>query len=416
VCVDRLLGVESWPAVDVPRLPGSGLPLRVMDTSAREVRPLRPGPRATTYVCGITPYDATHMGHAATYLAFDTLHRVLRDGGTEVDFCENVTDIDDPLLERAQRDAVDWVALAERETALFRADMAALRILPPRWYVGAVEAIPEIADLVLRLRDAGAAYDVDDDVYFSVSASPHFGAVSNCEVETMRRLAAQRGGDPDRAGKKDPLDPVLWRAARPGEPSWDSPLGPGRPGWHVECAAIALGRLGTTLDVQGGGSDLAFPHHEMTAAHATVATGEWPFARAFVHAGMVGLDGEKMSKSRGNLVFVSRLRDAGVEPAAIRLAVLAHHYRDDWEWTDAGLAAAQRRLAAWRLAVRRPAGPPADALLADVRRRLADDLDTPHALERVDGWVDEAHAAGGDDPTAPGLVRDVVDALLGVAL
>ena len=408
--------MESWSRPPVPRLPGRGRPLRLHDTATGEVRPTAPGPTARMYVCGITPYDATHLGHAATYLAFDLIQRVWLDGGHEVLFVQNVTDVDDPLLERAVRDGEDWTALAARETELFRADMTALRVLPPAHYIGAVEAIPEIVPLIRRLLDAGAAYHVDDDVYFSVGSSARFGYESGLPVPEMRALSAERGGDPDRPGKKDPLDPVLWRAARPGEPAWDSELGPGRPGWHVECAAIALERLGPTFDVQGGGSDLAFPHHEMSAAHAEVATGEWPFARSYVHAGMVGLDGEKMSKSLGNLVLVSRLREPGTDPAAIRLALLAGHYRADRQWVPAMLTDAEIRLDRWRRAVALPAGPAADAVLDRVRDRLADDLDTPAALTAVDRWADEALTRGGSSPAAPGTVRDLVDALLGVPL
>jgi L-cysteine:1D-myo-inositol 2-amino-2-deoxy-alpha-D-glucopyranoside ligase len=232
----------------------------------------------------------------------------------------------------------------------------------------------------------------------------------------MRVLSAQRGGDPDRPGKKDPLDPVLWRARRDGGPSWDSSLGPGRPGWHVESAAIAVGRLGNAFDVQGGGSDLVFPHHEMSAAHAEVATGEWPFARSYVHAGMVGLDGAKMSKSRGNLVLVSRLREAGTDPMAIRLALLSQHYREDREWFGSTLTAAENRLARWRGAVSLAAGPAAEPVLDRVRARLADDLDTPAALTAVDRWAEQSLARGGSSAAAPGLVRALADALLGVAL
>jgi len=404
--------MQSWPAPALPRLPGTGEPLRLLDPASGSSRVIGTGPRATMYVCGITPYDATHLGHAATYVAFDLLQRVLRDGGVQVDYCQNVTDVDDPLLERARRTGEDWVALAERETALFREDMTALRVLPPRWYVGAVEAIPEILELITVLADRGATYDLGGDLYFAVTSDGHFGGVAHLDLPEMLRLAAERGGDPDRAGKKDPLDPLLWRAARPGEPSWPSPYGPGRPGWHIECAAIALRRLGTTIDIQGGGSDLAFPHHECGASHASVATGEWPFARAHVHTGMVGYAGEKMSKSRGNLVLVSRLRAAGVAPAAIRLALLAHRYRDDWEWTDTDLAAAQQRQARWRAAVERPSGPAAEPTLDAVRRCLADDLDAPGALAAIDQWATDA----GDDSDAPRLVRDTADALLGVAL
>ncbi|KIF70618.1 L-cysteine:1D-myo-inositol 2-amino-2-deoxy-alpha-D-glucopyranoside ligase [Streptomyces sp. AcH 505] len=407
----------AWPASEVPALPGKGRDLSIHDTSTGDRVTLEPGPVARIYVCGITPYDATHMGHAATYNAFDLVQRVWLDTKRQVHYVQNVTDVDDPLLERAVRDGEDWVALAERETALFREDMTALRMLPPQHYIGAVEAIPGIVPLVERLRDAGAAYELEGDVYFSVAADPHFGEVSRLDAEAMRLLSAERGGDPDRAGKKNPLDPILWLAARPGEPSWDGgSLGRGRPGWHIECVAIALDHLGMAFDVQGGGSDLAFPHHEMGASHAQVLTGEHPFARAYVHAGMVALDGEKMSKSKGNLVFVSTLRRAGVDPAAIRLALLANHYRADWEWTDRILQDAVERLARWRAAVSRPDGPSADALVDEIRAALADDLDSPSALLAVDRWARSQEAEGGTEEGAPGVVSRAVDALLGVAL
>jgi L-cysteine:1D-myo-inositol 2-amino-2-deoxy-alpha-D-glucopyranoside ligase len=408
--------MESWASPPVPRLPGRGRPLRLWDTAAAELRPTTPGATARMYVCGITPYDATHLGHAATYLTFDLVNRAWRDAGHDVLYVQNVTDVDDPLLERAARDGEDWTELARRETDLFRADMTALRVLAPDHYVGAVEAIPDIVPLVQRLLAAGAAYHVDDDVYFAVVSAPAFGYESRLDVATMRALSAERGGDPDRSGKKDPLDPVLWRAARPGEPWWDTELGPGRPGWHVECAAIALRRLGSGFDVQGGGSDLAFPHHEMSAAHAEVATGDRPFARHYVHAGMIGLDGEKMSKSRGNLVLVSRLRAGGTDPAALRLGLLAGHYRTDRDWSAATLAAAETRLARWRQAVALPAGPPAGPTLDRVRDRLADDLDTPACLIALDRWAEEALARGGADPDAPATIRTLADALLGVTL
>jgi L-cysteine:1D-myo-inositol 2-amino-2-deoxy-alpha-D-glucopyranoside ligase len=376
-----------------------------------------PGPVARIYVCGITPYDATHLGHAATYNAFDLVQRVWLDTKHQVEYVQNVTDVDDPLLERAAATGDDWTALAERETALFREDMTALRLLPPAHYIGAVEAIPGIVPLIERLRDTGAAYDLEGDVYFSVDADPHFGDVAGLDTTTMRLLSAERGGDPERPGKKNALDPMLWRTEREGEPSWDgASLGRGRPGWHIECVAIALDHLGMGFDVQGGGSDLAFPHHEMGASHAQALTGEFPYAKAYVHAGMVALHGEKMSKSKGNLVFVSTLRRDGVDPAAIRLALLAHHYRADWEWTDAVLADAQARLARWRAAVSRPDGPAADGLLAEVREALADDLDAPRALAAVDAWAVAQTAEGGTDTGAPGLVSRTVDALLGVAL
>lgn len=409
--------MHAWPASEVPALPGKGRDLQIHDTATQGAITLAPGPVARIYVCGITPYDATHIGHAATYNAFDLVQRVWLDTKRQVVYVQNVTDVDDPLLERALRDNQDWTELAERETALFREDMTALRMLPPQHYIGAVEAIPGIVPLVERLRDAGAAYELDGDVYFSVESDPNFGKVSNLDAEAMRLLSAERGGDPDRVGKKNPLDPMLWMAARPGEPSWEGgSLGRGRPGWHIECVAIALDHLGMTFDIQGGGSDLAFPHHEMGASHAQVLTGEFPMAKAYVHAGMVALHGEKMSKSKGNLVFVSALRRAGVDPAAIRLALLSHHYRADWEWTDAVLAEAVARLERWRAAVSRPDGIAADDLVEEVREALSNDLDAPAALAAVDRWVERQLVSDGDDESAPGLVSRTVDALLGVAL
>ncbi|MER6255278.1 cysteine--1-D-myo-inosityl 2-amino-2-deoxy-alpha-D-glucopyranoside ligase [Streptomyces sp. NPDC001584] len=409
--------MHAWPASEVPALPGKGRDLQIHDTATQGTITLAPGPVARIYVCGITPYDATHIGHAATYNAFDLVQRVWLDTKRQVHYVQNVTDVDDPLLERALRDNQDWTELAERETALFREDMTALRMLPPQHYIGAVEAIPGIVPLVERLRDAGAAYELDGDTYFSVESDPHFGGVSHLDAEAMRLLSAERGGDPDRPGKKNPLDPMLWMAARPGEPSWDGgSLGRGRPGWHIECVAIALDHLGMGFDIQGGGSDLAFPHHEMGASHAQALTGEFPMAKAYVHAGMVALHGEKMSKSKGNLVFVSALRRSGVDPAAIRLALLSHHYRADWEWTDEVLAEAVARLARWRAAVSRPDGIPADAVLEEVREALANDLDAPAALAAVDRWAELQNATDGDDESAPGLVSRTVDALLGVAL
>ncbi len=399
----------------MPSLASEGLgtgPVPVVhDTASGAPKPLDGEADARLYVCGITPYDATHLGHAATYLTFDLLQRTWLDQGRGVSYTQNVTDVDDPLLERAQATGVDWVELAERETQLFREDMTALRILAPQNYIGAVESIDLVVDLVGRLEKAGAVYAVDDDLYFEVHADPGFGSVSGWDAGTMARIFGERGGDPERAGKRDPLDCLLWQAERPGEPAWDSRLGRGRPGWHIECAAIALAHLGTDFDVQGGGSDLVFPHHEMSASEASVATGE-PFARAYVHAGMVGFEGEKMSKSKGNLVLVSALRSDGRDPMAIRLALLAHHYRSDWEWFDTEITSAEARLAAWRTAAARGSTPPAAPVVAALRAALADDLDAPAALAVVDAWAAEQ----GDDTTGAGQVRLAVDALLGVAL
>ena len=412
--------MQTWSSTPVPRVAGEPRPLRLFDTATGEVRPTAPGETARLYVCGITPYDATHLGHAATYLAFDLVHRVWLDNGHDVHYVQNVTDIDDPLLERAARDQDDWVVLGMRETALFREDMEALRVLPPRQYIGAVEAIPEIVEAIAKLVADGAAYRVDDaeypDVYFDHTVTGRFGYESNYDEQTMLGFFAERGGDPDRPGKRHPLDALLWRMARPDEPSWPSDLGAGRPGWHIECSAIALNRLGTAFDVQGGGSDLVFPHHEYSSAHAEALTGEHPFARHYVHAGMIGLDGEKMSKSRGNLVFVSKLRAQKVDPNAVRLALFAGHYRSDRPWSDALLDEALARLDRWRAATALVAGPSAEDTIARLRDHLGNDLDTPRALAAVDAWAADALATGGSDHSAPALVREAVDALLGVAL
>ncbi|WP_405094025.1 cysteine--1-D-myo-inosityl 2-amino-2-deoxy-alpha-D-glucopyranoside ligase [Micromonospora sp. NBC_01392] len=410
--------MESWTGHEVPRLPGEGVPLRLYDSARQGVHPSRPDGVATLYVCGITPYDATHLGHAATMITFDLVQRMWRDAGLTVRYVQNVTDIDDPLLERAERDGEDWKVLAMRETALFREDMESLRIIPPAHYVGAVESIPDIADRVLVLLKDGAAYRLDDgtgDVYFDISATGTFGYESNLSRAQMREIFPERGGDPDRAGKRDPLDPLLWRGAREGEPSWPGgDLGPGRPGWHIECAVIALNLLGDRISVQGGGNDLIFPHHECSAAHAERLTGAAPFADHYVHAGMIGLDGEKMSKSKGNLVFVSRLRADRVDPMAVRLALLAGHYRTDRSWTDELLVEAHERLDRWRRAAAAPSGPSGEAFLTELRARLADDLDTPGALAAADTWAAQTLAGAPDDPSAPALFADALDALLGI--
>jgi L-cysteine:1D-myo-inositol 2-amino-2-deoxy-alpha-D-glucopyranoside ligase len=457
--------MDSWRRAELPVLPGSGPAPWLHDTATGELTLASAGPVATLYACGITPYDATHIGHAATYAAWDLLVRAWLDASPEgqdspsasrpteppspgappaprfsVIYVQNVTDVDDPLLERAARDNEDWRELARRETQRYRGDMEALRVLPPTHLIGAVEALPIIDRFTARMAERGALYQVDDDVYFAKSADPEFGALSGPGTACgfgpgeMADLAAQRGGDPGRPGKKDPLDVLVWRAERPGEPAWDSAFGRGRPGWHVECAAIAAEYLGPVFDVQAGGSDLVFPHHEMSASHARVAFApeRGVFARVYAHAGMVSYQGQKMSKSLGNLVFVSRLVADGVDPMAVRMALLAHHYRADWEWTDAVLAQAQGRLARWRSALAHveaaashvPAADPpaaADLVLAGVRTRMRDDLDAPGALAVVDHWADMILAEAPmrltpADVSGARLVRDTVDALLGVSL
>lgn len=384
------------------------------------------------YVCGITPYDATHLGHAATYVAFDLLNRVWRDAGSTVAYVQNTTDVDDPLLERADATGVDWRTLAKEQIALFQRDMEALNVLPPDHYVGAVESIPWIVPEVERLLEEGLAYQLagsegepDGDVYYDVTEATRradtpeawrLGQVSHLTVAEMIEVFGERGGDPERPGKHSPLDPILWREARLGEPRWDGgTLGRGRPGWHIECTVIAQRFLPAPFTVQGGGSDLQFPHHEMGAGHAW-SLHKVPLARHFAHTGMVGLDGQKMSKSLGNLVLVSKLRAAGEAPEAIRLTILANHYRSDWEWTPELFEIAKARLNRWREAVPRAALGSAELLIAEIRGALADDLDAPRALAAVDKWADDALAGSEGEASDGELVAAAVDALLGVHL
>jgi len=408
--------VKAWPSPEIPSLPGTAGSLTLFDTGRQAARPTTPGPTARMYVCGITPYDATHMGHAFTYVTFDLIHRFWRDAGLDVHYVQNVTDIDDPLLERAVETGQDWRAIADRETALFREDMEALRVLPPRDYIGAVESIPSVAAYVQDLQARGSVYAVEGDLYFRVRQDASFGAVSHLSDDEMARIFRERGGDPDRPGKEDPLDCLVWQSARPDEPAWNTSLGHGRPGWHIECTAIALDHLGMGFDVQGGGSDLVFPHHEMCASEAHVLMQETPFAGHYVHSGMVAWQGHKMSKSRGNLVFVSELRRNGVSPAAIRLALLAHHYRGDWSWTPQGLEGAQQRLALWTRAAQADHGTDLATTLSKVRAALADDLRTPEALDVMDDWAMAQQSGGGTDAQSPKTFAAIADALLGVSL
>ena len=401
----------------MPQLPGRSPVPRLFDSATRQVREAQPEGSASLYVCGITPYDATHLGHANTYLAYDTLVRLWLDGGFDVRYAQNVTDVDDPLLERATATGVDWRELAADQIQLFRGDMEALRIVPPTDYVAVTDVIGEVADAVGQLLAAGIAYRVDDDIYFDNSAAASvvwtLGDESGLDRATMLALSAERGGDPDRAGKRDRLDPLVWRGERDGEPAWDAAVGRGRPGWHIECSVIAQRYLGTPITVQGGGSDLLFPHHEFSAGHAAALTGR-RLAGLYSHAGMVAYEGEKMSKSLGNLVLVSRLVGEGVDPRAIRLALLDRHYRADWEWTRGQLTAAQCRLAEWETWARTvtPAdgGEGADATLVEaLRSALVDDLDTPAALAAVDARIATGAPASATDV-------DAIDALLGLRL
>ncbi|MCO1339534.1 cysteine--1-D-myo-inosityl 2-amino-2-deoxy-alpha-D-glucopyranoside ligase [Kocuria polaris] len=401
-------------------------PLHLHDSSSREVAPVRTDTDASLYVCGITPYDATHMGHAATYVSFDLLNRLWRAQGREVAYVQNVTDVDDPLLERAEATGVDWQDLARDQTDLFRRDMEALRVIPPADYIGAVESVEWIVPVVERMLADGYAYRVaggdgepDGDVYFDSAAAANgawqLGAVSGYDTVTMASFFAERGGDPERPGKRDALDPMLWRVARDGEPQWDGgSLGAGRPGWHIECSVIARRFLPAPFTVQGGGSDLIFPHHEFSAGHAS-AQDDTALAEHFVHAGMVGLDGEKMSKSKGNLVLVSKLRESGTDPMAIRAVLLGQHYRSDWFWTDALLTAAAERLSAWSNRLSTATRAEADSLPPRLMAHLANDLDAPSALAELDAWA-ASIPEGEPDSSAREELVDVIDALLGLKL
>ncbi len=417
--------MKSWPTPFVPAVPGHGEALRLHDTSRDAVVPVDAGEVARIYVCGITPYDATHLGHAATYVTFDLVVRALRDAGHRVEYVQNVTDVDDPLLERAQRDGRDWRELATAEIDLFREDMTALAVVPPDALVGVVESMPEIIREVRALLAGGTAYRLPlpdgegdgHDVYLDLRQAPTFGSISGWTREQMSAVFADRGGDPDRVGKRDPFDPLLWRGARAGEPCWDDDeLGAGRPGWHIECTAISREHLGHPFDIQGGGTDLVFPHHEMSAAQSAALTGDDTFARVYVHQAMVAFEGEKMSKSKGNLVLVSRLRADGVDPMAIRVLLLAQHYRTEWEYTDSLLVQAESRLDRWREALSTNGGVDATETVAAVRAAVADDLSTLRALEAVDAWCERTLAGEGEDPSAPGLLARTLDAVLGIRL
>lgn len=396
----------------VPRLEGFGRAPRIHDSSTNSILSAEPSGVATLYVCGITPYDATHIGHAATYIAYDTLIRVWLDAGYDVNYVQNVTDVDDPLLERATATGVDWRDLAASQVDLFRDDMQRLSVIPPQHYVGVTDNVAPIAVAVAALLENGFAYYVDDDVYFDNAAAAaatswHLGLESGLSPPEMLPLFAERGGDPQRPGKRDILDPLLWRAARVGEPSWPTVLGEGRPGWHIECSVIAQEYLQLPLTVNGGGIDLVFPHHEFTAGHTAALTGR-THSHIYSHTALVSYQGAKMSKSLGNLVLVSRLVESGVDARAIRLAVLAHHYRAPWEWTDEVLAAAQQRLSAWTRWASNAQGS-GGGLTAALRNTLATDLDTPAAIATVDAAV-----ASGAAPSASDI--QAVNALLGIAL
>jgi L-cysteine:1D-myo-inositol 2-amino-2-deoxy-alpha-D-glucopyranoside ligase len=411
--------MNSWNVVQVPSIDSEiTFPVLSLTNSASgKKEQVERKPLYRMYVCGITPYDATHLGHAATYLTFDLINRYLTASGSEVRYVQNITDIDDPLLERANRDGIDWSVLAHQQIDLFRSDMINLRVIPPAHYIGAVDAIPLVTAAIEELSAKDSIYSVDQDLYFNVYADSDFGNRSHLSNDEMLKIFSERGGDPARAGKKDPLDCLVWMSQRPSEPGWPSPFGIGRPGWHIECTAIAIEYLkpspteDSLIDIQGGGSDLIFPHHEMCAAQARVLSGK-PLASTYVHAGMIGLDGEKMSKSKGNLVFVSKLVSAGRDPMAIRWALMKDHYREDRMWTEGLLLAAEGELTALRSALSQSEVAPTKDLIRAIIDSLANDLDTNTVIASINSWVglSQSGATGGD---AKSLVT-ALDALMGL--
>jgi L-cysteine:1D-myo-inositol 2-amino-2-deoxy-alpha-D-glucopyranoside ligase len=384
--------------------------LRLYDTAQRAVVPFEPGPVVRMYVCGITPYDATHLGHAATYLTYDLLIRRLEELGHEVRMVRNVTDVDDSILPKARELGVPYLELAEQELARFRADMDALEMRPAIAEPRATETIPEIISLVDRLLQSGHAYLSGGTVYFDVSTATDFGKLSHYSTEQMVRLARARGGNPDDPHRRDPLDFVLWQTSGDDEPAWHAPFGVGRPGWHIECSAMAMQELGPTLDLHGGGTDLIFPHHECEIAQSEAVTGQ-PFARHWLHSAMVAYEGEKMSKSLGNLVFISDLR-AAHDPRAIRLALMHHHYRSGFEWHDTDIQDGTALLHRLVNAAACADGPDPAPFAARVRAAIDDDLDAPRAIDAL-GELADAVLSGGDDPAAPGVLTELC-ALVGV--
>jgi L-cysteine:1D-myo-inositol 2-amino-2-deoxy-alpha-D-glucopyranoside ligase len=413
--------MRAWPDVYLPVLPArfSVPQLSLFNTATQKVEPLPKKSLYRMYVCGITPYDATHLGHAATYLTFDLINRFLRATGAQVDFVQNITDIDDPLLERAHRDGVDWKDLAQSQIDLFRGDMTDLHVIPPKDYIGVVEAMPLVVDAVQKLMTAETTYEVASDIYYRVHSDSEFGERSHYSQEKMLEIFAERGGDPQKPGKEDPLDALVWLSQRDGEPGWPSPFGPGRPGWHIECCAIALHYLDPdskdeyAIDIQGGGSDLIFPHHEMSAAQSRSINNQ-KFARSYVHAGMIGLDGEKMSKSLGNLVFVSKLISAGINPASIRWALMGHQYSSDLMWSDSLIQKASIDIERLQLNLARMEVAPTDLVIQEILDALSKNLDTPRVLASIKTWMDETEA--GVTGGVAGELSRALDTLLGITL
>lgn len=352
--------------------------MKLYDTARGAIVDFAPEADVLMYVCGITPYDATHLGHAATFLAYDVLIRRLIDRGHSVRCVRNVTDVDDPLFAKARELGVHYLDLAGGEEARFEADMTALNALPVASSPRASSAIPDIRRLIQAVLDNGHAYVSGGSVYFDVTTFDSFGTVSSYDEATMVDLARQRGGNVEDPHKRHPLDFVLWQPSAVDEPSWETPWGPGRPGWHVECSALALRELGPSIDLHGGGSDLIFPHHECERAQSESVTGV-PFVRHWMHTALISKDGEKMSKSLGNLVFIDQLR-RDWDPMVIRLGIIGHHYRSEWSWDDGLMSRSAERLDRWR----RASDLEEPNLIDSVRVALDADLDTPQALALID--------------------------------
>ena len=379
--------------------------ITLFNTATLSIEPLQArGGRATLYVCGVTPYDTTHAGHAFTYVTFDALRRVLQDAGITVQYTQNVTDIDDDILRKSAELGVPYDELAERETELYLADMASLNVATPHSYVKATDAIPDIVTAVEELVRGGIGYQSGGNVYFDNRAFSGYGALCHCDREHMLALAAEHGGFPDDPAKRDPLDFLLWQGHKPGEPSWPSPFGAGRPGWHIECSTIAMITLGLPVTIHGGGRDLIFPHHASEIAQAESVHKVSPFAEHWMHTAMVRYQGEKMSKSLGNLVLVrDLLRRYSAD--AIRLYLLSHHYREEFEYDEGGLADAA-------VVVERLRGVVAGAsdvegadnpVIREMRDLLWTDLDIPRVIARMVDHLDGSGSAGPSSDVVAGL-------------
>lgn len=371
--------------------------MKLFNTMTQSVEPFTPRTDTTRiYVCGVTPYDTTHLGHAFTFASFDTLIRYLKSQGQQVKYVQNVTDIDDDVLRKARELGMSWDELGRQETARYLRDMDALNVARPDVYAKATEEVPAIIEIIERLLAEGYAYVSQGCVFYSVDKDPEFGGLARAiglnTYQEMLEVANERGNFPDDRRKKDPLDFVLWQKQAPGEPAWESPWGPGRPGWHVECSAMVLHYLGSQIDIHGGGYDLAFPHHTCEIAQSEHATGDRPLSQVWMHVAMVFQDGEKMSKSLGNLTLVSNLLKE-YSPDAIRWMLLGHHYRSSWEYKVEELVAATGlidRFAYLRQLVGREHAGEDLVLRAAFDRAMQEDLDTPSALYTLAHALEQA--------------------------